>query len=222
MNIEGLGEALVDMLLEKKLVKTLPDLYFLKQEDLEKLERMGSKSSQNLLDEIERSKKRDLPRLIFALGIRYAGERTAQALASRFKDLKTLSKASVEEFIQIEDVGPKVAESVVFFFNQPENIELMNKLREAGLNFSYEKQAKPGELPLAGQTFVLTGTLSKFTREEASEIIENQGGTVTSSVSKKTTYVVVGESPGSKIEKAHKLGIPTLGEKKFSKLVGKD
>ncbi len=222
MNIEGLGEALVDMLLEKKLVKTLPDLYSLKQEDLEKLERMGSKSSQNLLDEIERSKKRDLPRLIFALGIRYAGERTAQALASRFKDLKTLSKASVEEFIQIEDVGPKVAESVVFFFNQPENIELMNKLREAGLNFSYERQAKPGELPLAGQTFVLTGTLSKFTREEASEIIENQGGTVTSSVSKKTTYVVVGESPGSKIEKAHKLGIPTLGEKEFSKLVGKD
>ncbi len=222
MNIEGLGEALVDILLEKKLVKTLPDLYSLKQEDLEKLERMGSKSSQNLLDEIESSKKRDLSRLIFALGIRYVGERTAQALASRFKNLKTLSKASVEEFIQIEDVGPKVAESVVFFFNQPENIELMNKLREAGLNFSYERHVKPDELPLAGQTFVLTGTLSKFTREEASEIIENHGGTVTSSVSKKTTYVVVGESPGSKIEKAHKLGIPTLGEKEFSKLVGKD
>jgi DNA ligase (NAD+) len=150
------------------------------------------------------------------------GERTAQALASRFKDLKTLSKASVEEFIQVEDVGPKVAESVFFFFNQPENIELMNKLREAGLNFTYESQEKPGELPLAGQTFVLTGTLSKFTREEASEIIENKGGTVTSSVSKKTTYIVVGESPGSKIEKAHKLGIPSLGEKEFSKLVGKD
>jgi DNA ligase (NAD+) len=222
MNIEGLGEALVDMLLEKKLVKTLPDLYSLKQKDLEMLERMGSKSSQNLLDEIERSKKRELPRLIFALGIRYVGERTAQALASRFKDLKTLSKASVEEIIQVEDVGPKVAESVVFFFNQPENNELMNKLREAGLNFSYERQAKPGELPLARQTFVLTGTLSKFTREEASDIIENQGGTVTSSVSKKTTYVVVGDSPGSKIEKAHKLGIPMLGEKEFSKLVGKD
>ncbi len=222
MNIEGLGESLVDQLMEQKLVKSLPDLYSLKLEDLENLERMGLKSSQNLLDEIEKSKKRDLSRLIFALGIRYVGERTAQALASRFKDLTALSNATVEEFIQVEDVGPKVAESAVFFFNQPENIELMNKLKDAGLNLSYERQARSGELDLAGQTFVLTGTLSEFTREEASEIIESKGGTVTSYVSKKTTYIVVGESPGTKIEKAHKLGIPTLREKEFLKLVGKD
>lgn len=222
MNIEGLGEALVDQLLEKNFVKTLPDLYSLKLEDLETLERMGSKSSQNLLDEIEKSKKADLPRLIFALGIRYVGERTAQALASHFKDLTILSNATSEELVQVEDVGPKVAESVVFFFKQPENVELLNKLKEAGLRFSYTKKAKPGELPLAGQTFVLTGKLSELTREEATEAIENLGGSVTLSVSRKTTYVVVGESPGSKLEKAQRLGIPTLGEKEFSKLVGKD
>ncbi len=221
MNIEGLGEALVDQLVDKNLVKTLPDLYSLKLEDLESLERMGSKSSQNLLDEIQESKKIDLPRLIFALGIRYVGERTAQALASRFKDLLILSKATLEELVQVEDVGPKVAESVVFFFKQPENIELMEKLKKAGLRFSYIKKVKPGELPLSGQTFVLTGKLSELTREEAEEAIENLGGGVTSSVSRKTTYVVVGESPGSKLEKAQKLGIPTLGEKEFSKLVGK-
>ena len=222
MNIEGLGEALVDQLLEKNFVKTLPDLYSLKLEDLETLERMGSKSSQNLLDEIEESKKAEIPRLIFALGIRYVGERTAQALASHFKDLKILSNATSEELVQVEDVGPKVAESVVFFFKQPENVELLNRLKEAGLRFSYTKKSKPGELPLAGQTFVLTGKLSELTREEATEAIENLGGSVTSSVSRKTTYVVMGESPGSKLEKAQRLGIPTLGEKEFSKLVGKD
>jgi len=222
MNIEGLGEALVDQLVDKNLVKTLPDLYSLRLEELETLERMGSKSSQNLLDEIEESKKADLPRLIFALGIRYVGERTAQALASHFKDLTILSNATLEELVQVEDVGPKVAESVVFFFKQPENVELLNRLKEAGLRFSYTKKGKPGELPLAGQTFVLTGKLSELTREEATEAIENLGGSVTSSVSRKTTYVVMGESPGSKLEKAQRLGIPTLGEKEFSKLVGKD
>jgi len=222
MNIEGLGEALVDQLVYKNLVKTLPDLYSLKLENLETLERMGSKSSQNLLDEIEESKKAEIPRLIFALGIRYVGERTAQALASHFKDLAILSNATLEELVQVEDVGPKVAESVVFFFKQPENVELLNRLKEAGLQFSYTKKVKPGELPLAGQTFVLTGKLSELTREEATEAIENLGGSVTSSVSRKTTYVVMGESPGSKLEKAQRLGIPTLGEKEFSKLVAKD
>jgi len=222
MNIEGLGESLVDQLLEKKLVKIIPDLYSLEQEDLENLERMGWKSSQNLLDEIKGSKKRELSRLIFALGIRFVGERTAQALAAHFKDLKTLSKAILEELVQVEDVGPKVAESVVFFFKQPENIELMNKLKDKGLNFSCKEKAKRGELLLAGQTFVLTGKLSGMTREETAEVIKSLGGTVSSSVSRNTTYVIVGESPGSKFKKAQKLGIPTLGEKEFSRLIGKD
>jgi DNA ligase (NAD+) len=182
---------------------------------------MGSKSSQNLLNEIQESKKIDLPRLIFALGIRFVGERTAQALASYFKDLTIISKATSEELVRVEDVGPKVAESVVFFFRQPENVELLNKLKQAGLRFSSPKKARPREQPLAGQTFVLTGKLSDLTREEAADAIEHLGGAVTSTVSRQTTYVVVGESPGSKLEKAQKLGIPTLGEKEFSKLIGK-
>lgn len=222
MNIEGLGEALVDQLIEKKLVKIISDIYFLKNEDLLNLERMGSKSSQNLKDEIEKSKPRDLTRLIYALGIRYVGERTAQALASHFKNLKTLSRASLEELIQIEDVGPKVGESVVFFFKQPENIELMNKLKEAGLNFFYKKEKKEGELPLSGQVFVLTGKFSRMTREKATEIIKDLGGSVTSSVSSRTSYVVVGESPGSKLERAKKLEVLILEEMEFLRLIKKD
>jgi len=222
MNIEGLGGATIDQLLEKKLVKNIPDLYFLKNETLEKLERMGKKSSQNLLDEIERSKRRDVARLIYALGIRYVGERTAQALTSHFKDLNTLSRASSEELTQVQDVGSKVAESVVFFFKQPENIEHIEKLKEAGLNFSCKKEEKQGELPLTGQIFVLTGKFSGLTREEATEIIEDLGGIVSSSVSKKTTYVVVGNSPGSKFEHAQKLGIPILEESEFLRLIERD
>jgi len=215
MKIEGLGLALVDQLLEKKLVKSIPDLYSLNHEDLANLERMGPKSSQNLLDEIEKSKQRDVNRLIYALGIRYVGERTAQALADYFKSIDSLARMSLDELIQIEDVGPKVGESIVFFFKQPENIELINKLKKAGLNFSSIKEEKKGERPLTGQIFILTGKLSSFSREEATEIIEDLGGTVSNSVSSKTTYVVVGDAPGSKLERARKLGIPTLEEKEF-------
>lgn len=222
MNIEGLGVALVDQFLEKKLVRNISDLYSLNLEDLANLERMGPKSSQNLLDEIEKSKQRDVSRLIYALGIRYVGERTAQALADYFKGIDSLAKVSLDELIQIEDVGPKVGESIVFFFKQPENTELINKLKEAGLNFSSIKKERKSERPLAGQIFVLTGKLSDLSREEATEIIESLGGTVSSSISSKTTYVVVGDSPGSKLERALKLGIPTLEEKEFLKLVKKD
>jgi DNA ligase (NAD+) len=222
MNIEGLGVALVDQLLEKKLVGNIPGLYALNNRGLANLERMGPKSSQNLLDEIEKSKQRDVSRLIYALGIRYVGERTAQALADYFKGIDPLTKVSLDELIQIEDVGPKVGESVVFFFKQPENIKLINKLKEAGLNFSSLREEKKGKRPFTGQIFILTGKLLDLSREEAIEIIEDLGGTVSSSVSSKTTYVVVGDSPGSKLERARKLGIPTLGEKEFLKLVKKD
>ena len=219
MNIEGLGEALVDQLLEKNLVKTLPDLYSLKLEDLEKLERMGSKSSLNLLDEIGGSKKTELPRLIFALGIRYVGERTAQALTTHFKSVDDLARADYEDLLQIQDVGPKVAESVVFFFDQPENIELISRLKQAGLNFADRKESKEGKRLFAGQTFVLTGKLSRFTREEATEIIQDLGGQVVSSVSSKTSYVIVGDAPGSKYQKAKSLGVPTLDESDFQNLI---
>jgi len=221
MNIEGLGEALLDQLLEKRLVKKIPDLYSLKFEDLAKLERMGPKSSQNLLDEIENSIQRDAAHLIYALGIRYVGERTAQVLSAHFKSLDALAGASFEELTQIKDVGPKGAESIVFFFKQPENIELLRKLKEAGLNF-FIKEEKEGEKPLAGQIFVLTGKLTTLTREEAAEIIERLGGKVLSSVSQRTNYVIVGESPGSKLGRARTLGVSALEEKEFLKLVGKD
>ena len=221
MNIEGLGKALLDQLLEKRLVKKIPDLYSLKFEDLAGLERMGSKSSQNLLDEIENSKQRDAARLIYALGIRYVGERTAQVLAAHFKSIDALAGASFEELTPIEDVGPKVAESIVFFFKQPENIELLRKLKEAGLNFSI-KEEKEEEKPLAGQIFVLTGKLTTLTREEAEEIIERLGGKVSYSVSQRTNYVIIGESPGSKLVRARTLGVSALEEKEFLKLIGKD
>lgn len=221
MNIEGLGESLVNQLLERKLVEKIPDLYSLKYEDLVELERMGPKSSKNLLDEIEKTKQRNLTRLIYALGIRYVGERTAQALAAHFKSLDALINASIEELTQIEDVGPKVAESVVFFFDQPENQELISKLKKAGINFFLKAAEREDVKSLEGQKYVLTGTLSSFSREEAKEIIEELGGTVTSSVSRNTRYVIAGESPGSKLQKAQELGIPTLDEKGFLKLVKK-
>jgi len=219
MNIEGLGEAVLDQLLEKKLVKAIPDLYSLKLEDLVKMERMGFKSSQNLLEEIEKSKKREVSRLIYALGVRYVGERTAQILASHFKSIDNLQQASLEELTHVEGIGSKVAESIVFFFKQPANIELLRKLKEAGLNFKV-KEEKEGAKPLAGQVFVLTGKLTTLTRDEASYIIEELGGTVSSSVTKKTNYVVVGESPGSKLRRAQELGIPLLNEQEFLKLTG--
>lgn len=219
MNIEALGVALVYQLLEEKLVQIIPDLYTLKYEELVDLERMGPKSSLNLLDEIERSKERDLPRLIYALGIRFVGERTAQAIAPHFKDLDSLIKATADELIQIEDVGPKVAESIVFFFRQPENKILIDKLREVGVNFFSQTEAVSEEGPLSGQTFALTGKLTKFSREEARKEIEQRGGTVTSAVSRKTDYVIAGDDPGSKLEKAQKLGVRVLNETDFLELI---
>ncbi len=219
MNIETLGVALVNQLLGKHLVQTIPDLYVLSYEDLVNLDRMGPKSSQNLLDEIEKSKGMDLDRLIYALGIRFVGERTAQAIASHFRDLDSLAKAPLEKLIQIEDVGPKVAESIVFFFRQPKNTALLDKLRKAGVNFFSRSKASSEEGPLSGQTFVLTGKLAQFSREKAKREIEQRGGTVTSTVSRKTDYVIAGAEPGSKLEKAQKLGVPVLDEEDFLALI---
>jgi len=218
MNIEDLGEALVKQLLETGLVKSIPDLYSLRYEDLVNLERMGAKSSQNLLDEIAKSKKRNLTRLIFALGIRFVGERTAQALASSFPDLDSLAEASLDELIAIQDIGPKVAESIVFFFKQPENRLLIDHLRAAGVNFASTTKKISSSI-LEGQTFVLTGKLARFTRDEATARIEALGGAVTSSVSQRTSGVIVGEDPGSKLEKAKKLGVPILTEEEFAKMI---
>ncbi len=220
MNIEGLGEALVDQLLAKNLVRSIPDIYSLSLEDLVELERMGPKSAQNLLDEIEASKARDLAALLFALGIRHVGERLARTLADRFETLNGLAEATLEELTEVEDVGPTVAESIVFFFRQPENRELIRRLQEAGVNVRSRRQAA-GKRPLEGKSFVITGTLDSFSRDEAKELIESLGGKVLSSVSRQTDYLIVGESPGSKLQKARELGIETLSEEDLLALIGK-
>ncbi len=219
MNIEGLGEALVDQLLAKELVRSVPDIYSLKYEDLVGLERMGPKSSQNLLEEIEKSKDNDISRLIFALGIRHVGERLAQTLAAHFGDVEKLVRASTEDLVGVEDVGPIVAESIVFFFRQPENLALLRKFKEAGLTFTAKKSRARTDQPLSGKTFVLTGKLGRFSRDEAKALIEELGGSVTDFVSGKTSFLVVGEEPGSKLDKARKLGVPTLTETEFLRLI---
>lgn len=220
MNIEGLGDALVDQLLAKNLINSIPDLYHLKKDQLENLERMGPKSAQNLLDQIEASKERELYRLFYALGIRYVGERTAQTLAAHFRNLDSLAQASFEELIELPDIGPKVAESVVFFFRQNENQELIQRLKEAGLKTKEMEKEESREGPFVGMSFVLTGELERFTRDEARAIIEKLGGKVTSSVSRKTSVVVVGHNPGSKLQRARELNIPTWDEEMFLKQAG--
>ena len=218
MNIDGLGWKLVDQLVEGKHVKDIADLYKFDLETLANLERMGEKSAQNLLDETEASKKNPLSRLIFALGIRYVGERTAQLLAEHFGSLDKLAKASEEELLEVHEIGPKVAEGILEFFSEKSNRELIEKLRKAGLRFTEERKA-PKDSRLAGKTFVITGALQRWSREEAKELIESRGGKVTDSVSKKTSYLVVGAEPGSKLEKARSLGVETLDEPAFAKLV---
>jgi len=220
MNIQGLGEALVDQLLEKRLVRSLPDIYSLTDDDLVGLERMGPKSSRNVLDEIAKSKTHDIDRLIFALGIRHVGERLAQVLAASFRDVEALARAERDELTAIEEVGPVVAESVHFFFRRPENLELLRKLKEAGLRFAAKKAKDEGPRRLSGQTFVLTGKLARFSRDEAKDMIERLGGAVTDSISSHTSYLVLGEDPGSKLARAKKIGVPTLSEEEFLKLIG--
>jgi DNA ligase (NAD+) len=220
MNIEGLGEALVDQLLEKKRIAALPDIYALRAEDLAGLDRMGPKSAQNLRDEIERSKTNELGRLLFALGIRHVGEKLARTLADHFGDLDVLAAASTEDFLRVEDVGPVVAESLTFFFRQPENLELLKRLKAAGMNVRSGPTPSAGDRPLTGQTFVLTGTLERFTRDQARSALEARGAAVTDSVSKNTTALIAGAESGSKLEKARKLGLCVLSEVEFLALLG--
>jgi len=220
MNIEGLGEALVNQLLDSGAVKSIPDLYSLHLSDLENMERMGPKSSQNLLDEIERSKTNELFRLIFALGIRFVGERTAQILAKHVRNIESLFTVSSDTLMNLDDVGPKVTESIIFFFQQSENRDLIDRLKLAGLNFYIKNEQGALHKPaLEGKSFVLTGTLAALTRDSAKEKIESLGGRVVASVSSKTDYVVLGKAAGSKREKAVKLGISLLNEEDFLKML---
>jgi len=219
MNIDGLGEKIVDQLVEQKLVKDVADLYALKVEKVAGLERMAQKSAQNLVQEVQSSKKNPLSRLIFALGMRFVGERTGQLLAEHFSTLEELEAAKQEELEQVPEVGPKVAESIVEFFSEAANRKLVKKLRDAGVRPTAEKREVKSQ-KLAGKSFVFTGGLANRSREDAGELVKQHGGKVSGSVSKKTDYVVVGADPGSKYDKAKELGVTVLTEGEFEKLLG--
>jgi len=218
MNIDGLGDALVSQLSQRGLVKNVADLYKLTKDDLLKLERMGEKSADNVLAEIAASKKLPLERVIYGLGIRFVGERTAQFLAEHFGSLDAIMDASAEELEEVNEVGPRIAESIVEFFGDKHNRKLVSDLRKAGLTFTGQKKEKGTKL--AGKTFVLTGTLERHTRDEAKKMIEDAGGRVSGSVSKKTDYVVAGSDAGSKLDKARELGVSVIGEEELEGLVG--
>jgi len=222
MDIEGLGPAIIDQLVEKGLIKNISDLYFLKRDDLISLERMAEKSADNLLDAIEKSKKKSLANLVYGLGIRYVGVHTSEVITRYYPTLDKFKKASLEELIEINEIGPKIAESIALFFKEKENLSIIERLRSAVLNFSQEEEKMRKEKVaqiLAGKQFVLTGTLKDFTRTQAKEIISELGGRVTGSVSKKTDYIVAGEDPGFKYQKAQKLDVPIINEEEFKKII---
>jgi len=219
MDIDGLGEKIVDQLVDSGLVKDFADLYHLGVETVSKLERLAEKSATNLVQAIQTSKERGLFRLLIGLGIRYVGEHVAQVLASHFKSLDDLAQASSEELQQIPGIGPQIAESVANFFTQKENLKVIQRLKEAGVKVAEERPEPSRPSPLEGKVFVLTGALEGFSREEAKEAITRKGGRVTSSVSRNTDYVVVGKDPGSKLQEARRLGIKTLEEKEFGALL---
>lgn len=215
MNIEGLGPSIIGTLLEKGLIKDAADLYALKAENLLNIERMGKKSVQNLLMAIENSKNAGLARVIFALGIRFVGAKAAAVLANEFGSIDKVKEASFNELITIDEIGPKIAESVVAYFAAADNLELIARLEAAGVKLTQDKKTYTEHAAFLGKTFVLTGTLSHYTRSEAAEIIENLGGKVSSGVSKKTDYVLAGEEAGSKLDKAKQLGVKILSENEF-------
>jgi DNA ligase (NAD+) len=218
MNIDGMGDALVDQLVDKGIVRNVADLYDLKIEDLMALERMGVKSAGNVIRNIAKSKENPLPRVLSALGIRFVGERTAVFLAEAFGGMDAIAAASLDDLQKADEVGPKVAEAVATFFQEPTNRELLDRLRKAGLQFTYQS-TRPKAGPFKGKVFVLTGTLPTLSRDEAKELIELAGGKVSGSVSKKTDYVVAGEDAGSKLAKAKELGIAVVSEEDLLKLL---
>jgi len=221
MNIEGLGPAIIDMLLDKGFIKGIPDLYTLKdkKEELIALERMGEKSVENLLMSIEKSKENDLSRLIFGLGARYIGKRAAQLVAEHFKSMDALMAATADEIQKVEEFGEKMAKSLESFLKQEQTVHTINMLKEYGVNMESKVQRQKSGI-FSGLTFVLTGTLPTYTRAEATELIEQRGGKVSGSVSKKTSYVLAGEDAGSKLDKAIQLGVKIIDEDTFKKMCG--
>ncbi|HKP97637.1 MAG TPA: NAD-dependent DNA ligase LigA [Fibrobacteria bacterium] len=218
MNIEHIGPALVETLLKDGLIKSVADLYFLKRDQLENLERMAEKSAANVIDSIQESKTRGLDRLIHGFGIRFIGKTSSTLLARRFKTLDALRAASLEDLLAIHEIGDRMAESIFKFFRNPVTEALIDRLAEAGVSLEYK--GAEGSEELAGKTFVLTGTLPTWSRDEAKELIEKAGGKTTDSVSKKTSFLLAGEAAGSKLEKANKLGVKVISEEDLKKMLG--
>ena len=218
MNIDGLGENIIGQLLDKKLIQNIADIYILKFDDIASLKKNGKKFAQNLVDSIEESKRNDLYRLITALGIRHVGTKASKILAKKYKNIDNLSEAKLEDLSNINDIGPVMANSIVEFFNQSQTKDLIKRLKEAGVNtLAFEEEESDNRFE--GKTFVLTGSLEQFTRGEASDIIEKYGGKTSSTVSKKTDYVLAGEAAGSKLSKAQELGIDIITEEQFKQMI---
>ena len=217
MNIDGLGENIIGQLLDRELIHNISDIYALKFEDIASLKKNGKKFAQNLIDSINASKENDLYRLITALGIRHVGGKAAKTLARKYRTMDNLSNATFEELSEIKDIGEVMANSITEFFQQEQTTDLLNKLKEAGVNMkSLEEEIT--DKRFEGKTFVLTGSLEKYTRKEAEDIIEKFGGKTSSSVSKKTDYLLAGEDAGSKLTKAQSLGITIISEEEFEKM----
>ncbi|MFW6256780.1 MAG: NAD-dependent DNA ligase LigA [Bacillota bacterium] len=219
MNIEGVGPSLIDQLLEKDLINDYADLYFLKKEQLLNLERIAEKSAQNKLEAIEASKERPLHRVLFALGIRHVGQNAARLLSEVYPEIDLLKEAEKEELEKIDEIGPTIAESVVSYFSEEHNLEVIDKLREAGVSLAREQEESGSGDFLADTRFVFTGSLKNYTRREAQELVTAAGGRATSSVSSKTDYVVAGDNPGSKLDQAQELGVEVLAEDDFRELI---
>jgi len=222
MDIEGLGEALVEQLVDRGLVKDVADIYYLRFDDVVNLERMGRKSTKNLFEQIEASKERGMERLLVGLDIRHVGERYAKILTNHFRSIEKLAQASIQELDEIPEIGETVAESIYQWFHDERNLNLLRKLKEVGVKMSVDKTSVERNENFVGKTFVLTGKLDSFTREEAANLIEKYGGRVANSVSKKTDYLIVGKDPGSKLDKAKALGIKILSEQDFKKMLNQE
>ena len=218
MNIDGLGEAIVKQLLDNKLIENIADIYYLTLEDVASLKKNGKKFAQNLIDSINKSKENELYRIITAFGIRHVGVKASKILAKRYKNMDNLSKATFESLSLVEEVGPIMANSIREFFDNEQTMDLIERLKKAGVNMEEDAQEETDER-FAGKVFVLTGSLENYSREEASNIIEKLGGKTSSSVSKKTDYVLAGEEAGSKLAKAESLGVKIISEKEFEEMI---
>ena len=218
MDIKGLGDAIIEELLNRKLINNIADLYDLKLEDVKTLKKDGTKFAQNLIDSINQRKQNDLDRLINALGIRHIGTKTAKQLAKKFKTMDNLENASLESFIDVDDMGEIMAKSIFEFFSQPQTKDLLQRLKQANVNMSLKENELIDDR-FSNKTFVITGKLDKYSRDEVEEIIEKHGGKASSSVSKKTDYVLAGEDAGSKLTKAEGLGIKVISEEEFEEMI---